>query len=55
MFPRPNFSITLWATFCVSLLFGATVAAQAQKTTAETVSGSATVSTSQLTGEVVQV
>jgi LPXTG-motif cell wall-anchored protein len=47
MFPRPKFSITMCAMFCASLFFAATVAAQAQKT--------ATVSTSQLTGEVVQV
>jgi hypothetical protein len=55
MFSRPKFSITLWATFCASLLFPATVTVQAQKTTAETVKGNATVSTSQLEGEVMLV
>jgi hypothetical protein len=55
MFARPKFSITLWATLCASLLFAATVSALAQQTTAERVKGSATVSTSQLKGEVVQV
>src|SRR4029434_3132990 len=55
MLARPKFSITLWATLCASLLFAATVSALAQQTTAERVKGSATVSTSQLKGEVVQV
>ena len=55
MFARPKFSITLWATLCASLFFAATFSALAQQTTAERVKGSATVSTSQLKGEVVQV
>ena len=57
MFPRPKFSITLWATVCTSLLFAAIVSglALAQQTTAERVRGSAIVSTSQVKGEVVQV
>ena len=52
MFARPKFSITL---LCASLLFAATVSALAQQSTAERLKGSATVSTSQLKGEVVQV
>jgi hypothetical protein len=52
MFARSKFSITL---LCASLLFAATVSALAQQPTAERVKGSATVSTSQLKGEVVQV
>ena len=57
MFPRSKFSITLWATVCTSLLFAAIVSglALAQQTTAERVRGSATVSTSQVKGEVVLV
>jgi len=55
MFSRPKFSITLCAIFYMSLLFAATVAMQAQTTTAETVKGNATVSTSQLKGEVLLV
>jgi hypothetical protein len=57
MFPRPKFSITLWATVCTSLLLVAIVSGLtlAQQTTAERVRGSATVSTSQVKGEVVQV
>jgi hypothetical protein len=54
MFPRPRFSITLWATVCTSLLIVSGLAL-AQQTTAEKVRGSATVSTSQVKGEVVQV
>src|SRR5688572_24094708 len=54
MFPRPKFSITLWATVCTSLLFAAIVSelALAQQ---ERVRGSASVSTSQVKGEVVLV
>ena len=57
MFPRPKFSITLWATVCTSLLFAAIVSglALAQQTTAERVRGPATFSTSQVKGEVVLV
>ena len=57
MFPRSKFSITLWATVCTSLLLAAIVSerALAQQSTAERVRGSATVSTSQVKGEVVQV
>jgi len=57
MFPRSKFSITSWATVCTSLLLAAIVSrlALAQQTTAERVRGSATVSTSQVKGEVVQV
>ena len=57
MFPRSKFSITSWATVCTSLLLVAIVSrlALAQQTTAERVRGSATVSTSQVKGEVVQV
>ena len=55
MFLRPKFSMTLCATFCASLLLAATVWAQEQKTATETVKGNATVSTSQVKGEVVQV
>ena len=55
MFSRPKLSITLCAVFCASLLFAAAVAVQAQNATSGTARGSATVSTSQLTGEVVQV
>jgi LPXTG-motif cell wall-anchored protein len=57
MFPRSKFSITLWATVCTSLLLATIVSglALAQQTTAERVRGNATVSTSQVKGEVVQV
>jgi hypothetical protein len=55
MVPRLKFSITLCAMFCMSLLFAATIVVQAQTTTSETVKGNATVSISQLKGEVVQV
>ena len=57
MFQRSKFSITLWATVCMSLLFAAIVSglALAQQTTAERVRGPATFSTSQVNGEVVQV
>ena len=57
MFPRSKFSITSWATVCTSLLLAAIVSrlALAQQTTAERVRGNATVSTSQVKGEVVQV
>jgi LPXTG-motif cell wall-anchored protein len=55
MFPRPKLSITLWATFCASLLFAATLSVLAQQATTERVPGSATISTSQLEGEVVLV
>ena len=56
MYPRLKFSITLCAMFCMSLLFAATVAVQAQTTTStETLKGNATVSVAQLKGTVVQV
>src|SRR5215468_10014275 len=52
MFQRSKFSITLCATSCTSLLFAAAVTTQSQKTAER---GEATISTSQLKGEVVQV
>jgi LPXTG-motif cell wall-anchored protein len=52
MLRTPKFSITLCVTFCSSLLFATAISTQAQKTT---VKGDATVSTSQLSGEVVYV
>ena len=55
MFPGRKFSMRLWATLSASLLFAATVSALAQQTTTERMKGSATVSTAQVSGEVVQV
>jgi hypothetical protein len=55
MLQKTKFWMALCSTFCGSLLFAGTVAIDAQETTKETVKGSATVSTSQVKGEVVQV
>jgi LPXTG-motif cell wall-anchored protein len=55
MFPKSEYSITLCATFCASLLFAATISALPQQTTTERMPGNATVSTSQLEGVVLLV